>query len=231
MLDRSLISRPQSEALKGFLMLLIILGHLRGINGTFQMYLYCFHVQCFFILPFLWPSKPLTRVNVVNSAVKLMYPYWLWFTLLSVVAVGLLHASAFTQQEPVIPGINNVLLGAWTYITGGMGMIERFCGSQFLWFLPCFFSMTVIRMWWSNRAHSKFEKIAVFSLGVISFYLYSALAFQNGAWPRMLFRIMYAVSPFSVFQGLAYFTLGIATIYALHCINISKSMYYWGQFS
>lgn len=205
----SLISRADSEAIKGLLMLFIVMGHVRGVSYVFQSYIYCFHVQCYFILPFLYPSKPLTKASVADLAVKLLWPFLLLFGFQTALTLCVFHDSYFTSGEELIPGIGNGLLGAWSIVCGGVDLINKFCGTQFLWFLPAFFSMSVIRMWYSHRRFSTLQKTLIFIPGLACYIIYFVLMWGPPFLPAEFFYISQAVSPLSVWQGLGFFTLGI----------------------
>lgn len=207
----TLITRNESQAIKGLLMLLIVMGHLRGINSTFQSFLYCFHVQAFFILSVCYPIKTLTITKILNQGIKLLYPFWLFYTGLIIINVTILHESAFCNNHDIIPHINNTLLGMWSYITGGIHLINEFCGVQFLWFLPCFFSMTIIRMWIHRRKFSKGMINLFYLIGGITFCIYSVLWGAHFI-SRKFVLISEALSPFSVWQGLGYLTLGTVCV-------------------
>ena len=152
--EKSWISRTDSSALKGLFILFIVMGHIRGITFGFQNYIYCFHVQCFFILPFLYPSKHLTKKNIFNLFLKLLWPFLLLYAILTLLDIFVLHDSSFISSDEVIPGVNNIVLGIWSFIAGGISLLNKFSGTQFLWFLPSFFSMCIIRMLY-NKFHFK----------------------------------------------------------------------------
>ena len=100
----SLITRDESSAIKGLLMLLIIFGHTSMLTTNFATgertyfwnWLYTFHVFVFFILPFIYGHKRKvveTRIEgsvdyqqVVfefkHNFVKLFIPY-VWFCVIS----------------------------------------------------------------------------------------------------------------------------------------------------
>jgi fucose 4-O-acetylase-like acetyltransferase len=89
----SLISRDSSLVFKGFLLLLVIIGHNSilmdlCVNGFLKKTLYLFHVYCFFSLPFLYGYKDTvgSTSNILNDIKKnfinLYVPYF-WFTLFS----------------------------------------------------------------------------------------------------------------------------------------------------
>lgn len=94
-MDKSYFPRERSEALKGFLMLLIILGHNGLLMGTFTGmeklpvydYLYTFHVYAFLILPFLYGEKKFTWESTLKTFKKLYIPYTIFFVLLLLVNI------------------------------------------------------------------------------------------------------------------------------------------------
>ena len=76
----SLISINESTALKGLLIFLIVLGHnmiftyyVLPYNG--MAYLYSFHIQAFFILPFLYDSKILNVKRIKDYFFRLYWPF------------------------------------------------------------------------------------------------------------------------------------------------------------
>lgn len=208
-------------------MLLIVLGHIRGISFPFQMFLYSFHVQCFFIIPFLYPSKSLSRNNVTNLFLKLFWPFVLLYVLQVLISIYVFHDSYFSKAEELITGIPNVELGIWSFITGGIELINKFCGTQFLWFLPCFLSMSLIRMWYAGTRPSKFITALILIIGAVCFIIYSVVAY-NPFLPEDFFIISEAISPFSIWQGFGYFALGFAALYIIKECKIKKEYFYWG---
>lgn len=221
----NLISREESAGLKGLLMSLIIMGHLRGISGEFQMYLYCFHVQCFFMLPFLYNIKPLDSKSFFNLCVKLLYPFLILYIFQIILAIFIFHDSYFTESTNLIPGINNKLLGAWSFISGGMFLIDKFCGTQFLWFFLCYFSMTVIRSWYHYHKFETWQKCIIFSIGLICYVLYAVFPYGNPFQSDAFLYISNTVSPFSIWQGFGYFTLGTFVLFILKHLN--HKYLYW----
>lgn len=146
-LEKSLLTRDESASLKGLLIFLIVLGHnslfCNAIEG-FQSFIYCFHVQCFFVLPFLYPSKLLSGSSIRDLFFKLYWPF---------ITIFILYSIVFKIVAPYIPpqgyayfisdnddGILNFIR---TIFTGNWFMIEFFSGFQYLWFLPVMFSCLV----------------------------------------------------------------------------------------
>lgn len=226
-IDNSFISRQESSALKGLLMLLIVLGHIRGITNGFQMYLYSFHVQCFFILPFLYPAKRFTSANVTSTFLKLFWPFLLLYVFQILMAIFLFHNSSFTSGKELIEGIPNGVLGAWSFITGGMTLIDKFCGTQFLWFLPCFLAMTLIRMWFADSRRPSYVLAILLAIGACAYVAYSVLDYRPFL-PEEYFIASQAISPLSIWQGTGFFALGFSVVWLIKRLKVSNELIWWG---
>lgn len=133
------INKEDSNVIKGFLMLLIILGHnhiLAPTEGTLFHYLYSFHLVCFFILPYFYNKKLSYSWDSVKSLVRrLLIPYTFFFVfclLVSSVIVGIQHKSFLEIAKG--------------YIIGSPYTLRNSIGFVFLWFLPSFFSFSLMRI-------------------------------------------------------------------------------------
>ena len=128
--------RQRLDSVKGVLILLVVLGHslLAGplIPGLREA-VYSFHVQCFLLLPFLFPAPALTRRNTGNLLVRYLVPY-----AGAILLFSMLHA--------VWRGAG---LGTWivdvgrAVVTGNTNDLKRATGFYLLWFLPAL-SVTVL---------------------------------------------------------------------------------------
>lgn len=87
MLERVIVSREESNAIKGLLILLIALGHnsilsfawdgCEPVEAYFHRnWLYQFHVYVFFMLPFIYNEQPYRKGNLRKYAVRML---WLIF--------------------------------------------------------------------------------------------------------------------------------------------------------
>lgn len=130
--NTSYLCRRQSAIIKGILTLLIVLGH----DIVFTMptdvvgimsFLYLFHIQCFFILPFLYGVNSEKSIFEKSfTLVKRFYwPYSLLLLLLGTI-YGIL--SSHTLIFSFI-GIGKAML------FGGIH-VKSACGVSILWFLP-----------------------------------------------------------------------------------------------
>lgn len=139
------ISRDASNAIKGLLILLIVLGHnsilcrswsgCETIDSLFHWdWFYTFHVYYFFILPFFYNKNPYRRGNIRKNAAKLLYPY-LWITLLCLALSVFVMGTEFRGWAHF----------GWTMISGSGNLIEEATGLNFPWFLPAMFTLLLLK--------------------------------------------------------------------------------------
>ena len=144
MQNESLISREESTAIKGLLIFLIILGHNSFFSSESRIgmvYLYLFHIQAFFMLPFLYPHKKISFIRIRDYVIRLYYPFIILFLFLSLLnyvgnILGVIPENVSSQMIETDKHWNDFLL---TILTGNGYNIDYFTGLQFLWFLPVMF--------------------------------------------------------------------------------------------
>lgn len=200
----SLISRHDSTAIKGFLMLLILIGHCEMLthdpeSGTrlpFKEYIYTFHVYCFFILPFLYgynykfgrdERNKNIKDDLIRNAKRLLIPYC-WFFLLSVSLFVTVGGGSFC-----IEGI------LWAFITGCERLIDTYAGFNFLWFLPSMFAVLMFKSIIYNSTKS--VGVLIFMIGFFIWLL--------GVLFGLPIYDFYKYSPISLIQGLLFCVLGV----------------------
>ena len=139
------ISREASNAIKGLLIILIVLGHnsilCRSWNGCESVdslfhwdWFYTFHVYCFFILPFFYNKNPYRKGNIRKNVIKLLYPY-LWVTLLCLTLSVFVMGTEFKGWRHF----------GWTWISGSGFLLEEAMGLNFPWFLPAMFTLLLFK--------------------------------------------------------------------------------------
>lgn len=138
---KSLLSRDDSTWLKGLLTLLIVLGHDMVFTIPLKEYgamsfLYLFHIQSFFLLPFLYgiDAKAYTWKRGRDMFVRYYWPYFSLATLMILCYGAASHFSSFTLERM-----------ARLLIFCDSTSIKRLCGIQILWFLPCMMSMALLK--------------------------------------------------------------------------------------
>lgn len=199
----SYLTLEQSSAIKGVLMLLIMLGHnhiLAPIGGQLFCYLYNFHIFGFFILPFLYNKKLSLDIKLVyNNFVKTWIPYIVFF-LFCYLTYHILILKNKIDIIEILYGIFNA----------NERTIKDVAGFGFLWFLPAYFSMSLYMMLFANP--NKYNYIFIFAVGIILNY-------------NLNFTIdhLFSTIPFALIQGFYYFNFGFLTKLLLD--NIPKIQY------
>lgn len=227
------LNREESTALKGLLILLIILGH----NATFTIalpgsfgYLYTFHVQSFFILPFLYNNYDNTKHIsfkdcFVKNFVRLYYPYILFFLILSLLCYITNGNSIDINKLIDLKDDYNIPYLIDAIFTGNYYLIDFFTGFQHLWFLPVMFSMSVIK----DTIHkNNILKYIIMTLGLISYIVFFVFMYRKPYDDSINFNLM-LYSPFAILQGFGAYFLGIVTVSAINnrnfkLINIASSV-------
>lgn len=204
------LNREESGAIKGLLIFLIILGHnaifTQSLSGAFE-YLYMFHVQVFFIIPFMYKTtKSISYSDSIRkNFVRLYYPFILFFLFLSLlffisngsnVDLNKLNI-AYDSDSDLYYFIN-------TLITGNFYLIDYFAGFQYLWFLPVMFSMSVIKDVANNKKHLS---ILLSIVGLFCYLMFFVFLYKTPYDRNINFLIM-QFSPFALLQGIGAFFLG-----------------------
>lgn len=184
------IPKQQSTAIKAIAMLLIVLGHNHilapqeaGIPVFFD-YLYKFHVSLFFILPFFYDHRQsLDWASVKKILVKCGIPYMLFFAFSYFV-----YHFAFLKDAGSAAEFFGGLVGA-----PGCGH-KLVTGFVFLWFLPVFMLMSLLKL---VGSWSKWLSALFFFVG-----------FVICVWSEA-YVVMWH-SPFYVLKALYYYSMGLS---------------------
>lgn len=202
---KSLMTREESTAMKGLLMVLIVLCHNALLNNSLvdgsylphRRYIYLFHVTCFFILPLMYGYTYKYGENARwrnighdtwRNFVRCWVPYT-WFFLLFIV-VGIFQHREFTPS-----------LLAYAYIEGSQSPMAWILGVHFLWFLPSMCALLIMKSCWYNA--KTWVKVVLVVLGV-------ALMIQN-IWSVFGHIDIWDTIPFSLVQGLKYLMIALMT--------------------
>lgn len=160
---KSLLSRIESNAIKGILIILIVLGHNKYVmqGGMSNVYLYSFHVYAFFYLPFLYDFKNMEWCKFFQkNLIRLYVPYSIFFFILLSIALGQNRLlSPFSIFATYICGSQNML-----YTTFGFG--------SFLWFIPTMLSVLIIRQIYYKQGYCGRNIILLLSAICLAGYTY-----------------------------------------------------------
>ncbi len=188
----SLLTRDESNFIKGVLILLIIIGHnsvlmnaLCSGNGI-KDYLYAFHIHSFFYLPVLYNIPQFSLERVKKDFYHLFTPYTILFVILTVISY------LFLDNR------NNFTNIVWAYFSGAPNELGRVTGMQFLWFLPSMFVFLILR-----NVYFNFKRYRI-PLLIISFSVLLLLA--SGSFNVIDFA---KYTPLGVFYAISNFFLAI----------------------
>ena len=184
----SYLSFDQSNAIKGFLIILIILGHnhiLAPQGGKLFVYLYKFHIYGFFILPFMYnKSKFFNLKNSINIIIKNWIPYLVFFLLCYSIYHFVVLKNGFNFKE-----------FTYGFINGSASATKQSAGFIFLWFMPAFAAMTILMSLFYNT--NNYWTFLIPLVGIVLYFL-----------PKFTFSILFPIIPFAISQGFYYFCFG-----------------------
>ena len=205
----SLITRDESSAIKGLLMLLIIFGHTSMLTTNFATgertyfwnWLYTFHVFVFFILPFIYGHKRKvveTRIEgsvdyqqVVfefkHNFVKLFIPY-VWFCVISAFVFLSIGGGVFNPKGML-----------YAFVFGEQSALGRYFGFNLLWFLPAMLALLTLKSIYYN--FNKFVRICIVTISLILW----------GLWFFKVFDISKVSTyvPFAISQAFYFIIFGL----------------------
>lgn len=194
---------PWIDDLKGFCIVLIVLGHVLGacqilshepvasvLEASFR-YIYSFHVPLFFVLAGLTFSTKLSFAEFAKKKfLRLMVPYFVWgmfsaalFVMIGRFVTANIGSEAYAQKA---------ISGAWwvpflSILHGGGWPNGRGFGfNGVLWFLPVFFLCEVIYYPIAKKVTGTLAMVAICSvIGILLSPVY---------WPVLTTRLPYGIT-------------------------------------
>lgn len=137
---RIALRADENAALKGLLVLLVVLSHdvlVTRIWPGLETALHTFHVWGFLLLPFLRVAPPLRRRFVLDRAVRHGVPHVSFLIPVSVL---------FLLVERHGQGVGEWLLDlGWALLVGSAAATDAASGFRLYWFLPALFSLVIAR--------------------------------------------------------------------------------------
>lgn len=184
--NTSYINREHSIWVKGILSILIVLGHDMVFTIPLQEYgvmsfLYMFHIQVFFILPFLYgiDNHSYTKERLKNTIIRFFWPYLL---LVALFVVGYNIVTLFSHFS--IRGLFRL------YVFCDGITIRQMCGVQIFWFLPSMMCTVLLKeLYYRSRAWIKCL-LFVLSFIFIGFAIYSRVSYSTyDSWSHIMRNI------------------------------------------
>lgn len=220
--DLYYLTHRQSDAIKGVLILLIVLGHIHSFNvntpnGDMRTYLYSFHVMCFFMLPFFYKHKGegISWKKVLDIIARSWVPY-IWILLLCLVAVYFVRRQFYIGYESFLALIN-----------GTQTPLSKYFGFVFPWFLPAYCSFSLLLL--AGRRYKVIYWLVTFlSVGTYFFTYNQFFEFKMS----MPFAFGLAICYFS-FGAIAFELNRVASWirYVMALLFVSLSICWWLNFN
>lgn len=188
--DTCPFDRSTTQAAKGLLIILVIIGHLRSFVGDYILLFdgfYNFHVICFLLFPFIYAIKPLSKAQVSIWVTRLYVPFLLFFILFFILSALFLEGGDREGLE-FIPV---------AFVIQTAPLLDKAIGTQILWFLPALFAILVLL----SATHKAMKIHPVFLFAV-----FGAVHLVIGALPRE----MAIMIPLSLVLVLYLFIIGMA---------------------
>jgi len=199
----STYNKYNSNAVKGFYILLIIIGHNKIITNSIEglmSFLYIFHVIGFFLLPILYEDKTKTAIKLITQISRLSYIYVIFCILYGVIFSIIIKRNL------------NVDISSWlsALISGNANELKNVFGVQLLWFLPAFISFLALRF--VAKTH-KYCLYLLFTISIIAHFNHESI------YVNWLYKL-----PFNT--GIALYLFYIATIFS-HLKDILNNEKKW----
>lgn len=131
------------DAVRGALLLLVMLGHDMFITVPFPRFFPVVnnvHVIGFLLLPFMFPSRPLTLRFVAERAVRYLVPYAVFAVLCAI-----LYRAMYGSEQTIAAWFGSVVVAI---LHGGAATLKEATGFSLFWFLPALFSVALLRSLW-----------------------------------------------------------------------------------
>jgi fucose 4-O-acetylase-like acetyltransferase len=135
------------NAVKGFFICLIVLGHITVFSKHFLPVfnvVYNYHVASFFFLSFLLSRTARSESFVADRMVRYLVPFYAF-----VIGISVLYYLIYVRESNENTALWAANVGI-AMITGSEEFLDRACGLRALWFLPALFSLTVVKYVYDN---------------------------------------------------------------------------------
>jgi fucose 4-O-acetylase-like acetyltransferase len=172
------------EALKGLLILLIVIGH----NGVFNTlivnidwYLYNFHVSSFLMLSFLFKPEAFTKEANRDKLIRYLVPFIIVVLFVSPIKWLFQDASfsVWTELEYTLEGL----------IFGTAPLLKLATGFSLFWFLPTIALLVVVRSWyyWLPSRSAKWALLSMIGVEFAISWYQPAIDFMPFGFPIVLY--------------------------------------------
>lgn len=169
-------------------------------------YLYCFHVYCFFVLPWLygykyqWGGQKLRNIwfDVRKNVKRLLLPFL--FFIIIIMLYGLIVEHRTFEIVDVAGAI----------VKGNGLLLEQFIGANFIWFLPSYFALSFLKSVWYNS--NKAIRQIILLLSAVGWILIIFIL----SWRYELFNY----SVLALTQGLVFIAFPLIVLFFIQRSNV-----------
>lgn len=225
---KNCLSREKSTIIKGVLILLVILGHntfFSGYSKNAFSYLYSFHFFAFFILPFFYPSKSLTKESLSKYMVRLLYPYTIFTVILAcmVLTLNSIGINIFDKPSVYLPSrsFGNFLI---SFVIGEKNMLNQYVGLQYLWFLPTMFCFSLLKDYLSVP-RGKWVLPVALACGCLCFIFFWVMRTVM-PYDKSVYFSMFYFSPLMCLPALGMYFIGFVTNRFINKIDLCNQIHW-----
>ena len=155
------------DSLRGFAMLMVVLGHVSAMSSNAVLWIYAFHMPLFFMISgvvFRYSKYKSLKECVIDKAKKLLLPYVFLF---------LINFPFWFVNWKILGSSSATPLGMLEgFLTANHAI--GYMTSTVLWFLPCLFLVSIL--FWEFAHLEKIKGIKIEALVFICFILAWALS-------------------------------------------------------
>ena len=131
---------PGIDAIKGILILAVLIGHNEACTmhaPWLRQLFYFFHTQCFLFLACALDSAPFSAALARDRAVRYLVPYCVFAALAAILSRSFASGSIAAVQDWRAFGI--------ALLSGDEGLLRDAIGMRVFWFLPTLYSLVMLR--------------------------------------------------------------------------------------
>jgi len=131
---------PGIDAIKGILILAVLIGHNEACTmhaPWLRQLFYFFHTQCFLFLACALDSAPFSAALARDRAVRYLVPYCVFAALAAILSRSFASGSIAAVQDWRAFGI--------ALLSGDEGLLRDAIGMRVFWFLPALYSLVMLR--------------------------------------------------------------------------------------
>jgi len=144
------------DAVKGILILLIVVGHARSRNPVFlefQRFLYNFHAPLFLLIAFILPA-PQFSLDSIRKRLRRYFVPVIWFSILAFIMFNILLSNTAIEHALLDFGL--------AFLTGSYWFFDKATGFEAFWFMHALFGVFFLRSLSGAFGWKSLASVAIF---------------------------------------------------------------------